>query len=81
MVEYADDGAGEPIDVIGFVQRHRRGFVAVTAITGLLAAGAFFAASALPPVAQPLATLVKGRLVSPSSLTMMSAFPAAALPP
>jgi hypothetical protein len=50
MVEYADDGAGEPIDVIGFVQRHRRGFVAVTAITGLLAAGAFFAARALPPV-------------------------------
>ena len=50
MVEYADDGAGETIDVIGFVQRHRRGFVAVTAITGLLAAGAFFAARAQPPV-------------------------------
>ena len=36
---------------------------------------------ALPPVAQPLATLVKGRLVSPSSLTMISALPAAAEPP
>ena len=37
--------------------------------------------NALPPVAQPLATLVNGSEVSPSSLTMMSALPAAAEPP
>jgi hypothetical protein len=41
----------------------------------------FLASSALPPVAHPLATLVKGSEVRPSSFTMISALPAAALPP
>ena len=47
---YAEEDGGGSIDLLGFVQRHRRGFVAVTAVTGLLAAGAFFASRALPPV-------------------------------
>lgn len=47
---YADDEGGGSIDLLGFVQRHRRGFVAVTAVTGLLAAAGFFASRALPPV-------------------------------
>ena len=37
--------------------------------------------SELPPVAQPLATLIKGMPVSPSSFTSASALPALALPP
>ena len=37
--------------------------------------------SALPPVAQPLATLMNGRPVRPRSLTSVSAAPAAAEPP
>jgi hypothetical protein len=37
--------------------------------------------SALPPVAHPLATLMKGSPVSPSSLTSVSASPAEWLPP
>lgn len=47
---YAEEDGGGSIDLLGFVQRHRRGFVAVTAVTGLLAAGAFFASRTLPPV-------------------------------
>ena len=47
---YADDEGGGSVDLLGFVQRHRRSFVAVTAVTGLLAAAAFFASRALPPV-------------------------------
>ena len=46
---YEEDGGGS-IDLLAFVQRHRRGFVAVTAVTGLLAAAGFFASRALPPV-------------------------------
>ena len=41
---YSEDESGGSIDVLGFVQRHRRGFVAVTVAVGLLAAGAFLAA-------------------------------------
>ena len=37
--------------------------------------------SALPPVAQPLATLMNGTPVRPSRLTSVSAAPAARLPP
>jgi hypothetical protein len=47
---YSEDESGGSIDVLGFVQRHRRGFVAVTVAVGLLAAGAFLAGRALPPV-------------------------------
>lgn len=47
---YADGEGGSSIDLLGFVQRHRRGFVALTAVTGLLAAAGFFASRALPPV-------------------------------
>jgi hypothetical protein len=47
---YSDDESGGSIDVLGFVQRHQRGFVSVTAAVGLLAAGAFLAGRALPPV-------------------------------
>jgi hypothetical protein len=47
---YSEDESGGSIDVLGFVQRHRRGFVAVTASVGLLAVGAFLAGRALPPV-------------------------------
>lgn len=36
---------------------------------------------ALPPVAQPLRTLMNGTPVRPSSLTSVSALPAASLPP
>ena len=38
-------------------------------------------ASALPPVAHPLRTLMNGKPVRPRSLTSVSAFPAARLPP
>ncbi|MFZ4465588.1 MAG: hypothetical protein ACOYO7_00850, partial [Phycisphaerales bacterium] len=47
---YSDDESGGSIDVLGFVQRHQRGFVSVTVAVGLLAAGAFLAGRALPPV-------------------------------
>jgi len=47
---HADDEGGGSIDLLGFVQRHRRSFVAVTAVTGLLAAAGYFASRALPPV-------------------------------
>lgn len=49
VAEHPDEGGGS-VDLIGFVQRHRRGFVAVTAVVGLLAVGAFLASRALPPV-------------------------------
>jgi hypothetical protein len=42
-----DDGS---IDLIGFVQRYRRGFVAVTVLTVLLASAAFFLGRMLPPI-------------------------------
>lgn len=37
------------VDMIGFLQRHLRGFLAVTAVAGLLAAGTYAISLALPP--------------------------------
>ena len=47
---YADDESGGSIDLIGFLQRHRKGFVIMTVFVAFLATAAILASRALPPI-------------------------------